>query len=162
MKKIIVLFLLVWNTSVASQNIISLPILATGIVDIGQNMQTQFTVKKLTFCDSYSINTEINYVTKTITIKVDYNYIPSCSENVFRMFENISKQVLLTGNYNVALKLNVFTNPNLNENYQLGTLFVQIPPFSSCSNPLIPWFFDVCPIIFNQVCACDGQTYQNE
>ncbi len=162
MKKIILLILLVWNTSLNSQNVISFPIILTGSTNLGQNMQVQFTVNKLTICDSYSIDYDINYFSKSITITVNYNYISSCSDANFGSFENVSKLVLLTGIYNVTLKLDVSSSSNLNENYQLGSLYVQAPSFGNCFDPFIPLVFDLCPNVSNNVCACDGQTYQNE
>lgn len=162
MKKIILLLLLLWNNTLIGENIISFPIILTGSTNLGQNMQVQFTVNKLTVCDFYSIDYDINYFSKSITITVDYNYISSCSEANFGSIENVSKLVLLTGFYNVTLKLDVSFSQTLDENYQLGSLFVQQNPFASCSDPFIPFVFDVCPQNFNNVCACDGQTYLNE
>ncbi len=162
MKKIILLLLLLWNNTLIGENIISFPILSTGIINFGQNMQVQFTVNKLTICDTYSIDYDINYFSKSITITVNYNYISSCSDATFGSFENVSKLVLLTGIYSVDLKLKVLSNSNLDENYQLGSLFVQAPSFGNCFDQFIPLVFDLCPIVFNNVCACDGQTYLNE
>lgn len=162
MKKIILLLLLLWNNTLIGENIISFPIILTGSTNLGQNMQVQFTVNKLTICDTYSIDYDINYFSNSITITVDYNYISSCSEANFGSIENVSKLVLLTGFYNVTLKLDVSFSQTLDENYQLGSLFVQQNPFASCSDPFIPFVFDVCPLNLNNVCACDGQTYLNE
>ncbi len=164
MKKIIItLFFIIDILSIAhADDIISSAVVTTGIVNLGENASIQFNVNQVKVCDSYTVETTVDYFIKNIEIKVNYNYISSCAESSSSTTEIVNKQILLEGIYNVEIKLDVPNNFSWDETIYLTTITVTKPINQSCSGSYIPYFTGICPFVTNRVCACDGQNYENE
>ena len=159
-KYILILSLLV--SGLRAQNIVTNAFVTQGIVFLGSDANVTFNVNKITQCDSYSADWDINYVAKIININLTYNYFSNCTASNITSFESTSKPILLEGTYWVNLNVNVPNNPFLNQSINLTSIFVNKPQQLTCVNSFIPFLFGFCPSLFNQVCACNGVTYQNE
>ncbi len=164
MKKIIItIFFIIDILSIAhAEDIISSAVVTTGIVNLGENASIQFIVNQVKVCDSYAVETTIDYFTKNIEIKVHYNYVSTCAESSSSTTEIVNEQLLLEGIYNVEIKLDVPNNSSWDETIFLTTISVMKPDNQSCSGSYIPYFAGFCPLVTNNVCACDGQNYENE
>lgn len=148
--------------SLEAQNIISSAFVSTGIISYGQGANVQFNVNEVRLCDNYTSQTTVDYFVKIITVKVDYNYNATCAESAFLFTEIVDISLLLEGIYTVNLQLNVPSNISWNQTITLGSITVTKPFPLNCNNTFTPNIIELCPPIFNQVCACNGQTYQNE
>lgn len=163
MKKLILLIPLIFLLNgIKAQDIISSAFVTTGFVQLGGQASIQFNVDLLTVCDSYTTSFDVNYLSKTIDVRVDYNYNSLCDESFSLFTEFPQEQLVLTGTYFVSLTLNVPFDIFLSETLQLGTITVGEPVNNSCSNAFIPFLESFCPSNFNTYCACDGITYGNE
>ncbi len=162
-KKIILLLLGFLSCQISiAQDIVSTPFITGGIVDLGERARLQFSVNQETICDNYSIDWEVNYIAKIITVNVTYNYFSNCSSSIASFVELPENPLLLLGVYTVNLNLNVPANSTWNETFVLGTIWVVDPIQNSCSSANIPSLPEACPTNFNLVCACNGVTYDNE
>lgn len=163
MKKLILLIPLIFLLNgIKAQDIISSAFVTTGFVDLGDQAMINFNVNELTFCDSYTVNVDVNYLSKTINVEVDYLYNSFCDESFSVFTEFTQVQLVLTGTYFVNLKLNVPSDIFLSETLLLGAITVGEPNNSSCSNSFIPFLEGFCPFASNTYCACDGVSYDNE
>ena len=164
MKKIIVTLVFILDIlSIANAgDIISSAVVTTGIINLGENASIQFNVNQVKVCDSYTVETTVDYFTKNIEIEVNYNYISSCAESSSSTTETVNKQILLEGIYNVKINLDVPDNNSWDETIFLTTITVTKPVNQSCIGAYIPYFSGICPSINNNVCACNGQNYENE
>lgn len=161
--KAYLLFLgLLLSTAVTSQNILNTPVITTGAIDLGQNVVVQFNIDQETICDSYLFSTDIDYVSKLITITIDYTYVSTGFDSNLSFVEMIDEQVKLTGVYQVVIALNVPNKPEWNKMLFPGAVTVFDPGNSSCSNANIPSLDGFCPTYDNDACACNGWTYNNE
>ncbi len=164
MKKILITIIsLFFSISILNaEDIISSAFITSGTISLGEDAKIQFNVNQVNLCDSYTISTSVNYVSKKIVVEVDYNYVSICSESSSVFTEFVDKQVLLEGFYNVEIKLNVPSNSFWDETINLSSIFVGKPFSLTCNYPFIPLLKENCPPVLNQVCACDGQNYYNE
>ena len=164
MKKILNTIFLIFGFISITQagEIISLAFVTNGAINLGENVTIQFNVNQVSICDSYTTETLVDYTIKKIEVKVNYNYFSNCSESFLAKTEFVNKQILLEGLYNVEIVLNVPNNFDLDETVSLSTIIVNRPFNQSCGNSFIPYITDNCPSTINQVCACDGQNYDNE
>jgi len=158
----IILFIFLFMEIAQAGEIISSAFVTSGIINLGENAKIQFNVNQVKLCDSYTIETTVDYIIKKIEGNVNYNYISSCNESISISTETVSKQILLEGIYSVEINLNVPNNSNWNETIHLASISVYKPFNQSCSNSNIPYLPGSCPTLLNQVCACDGQNYDNE
>lgn len=157
----LILAVIVIPLQLFSQDIISSQFISSGTINLGGKAKIQFNINQKTLCDNYTINWDINYVAKYITLTVNYNYFSNCSESISIFTEMPEKQILLTGIYFVKLDLIVPNYPGWNKSYQLGSIVVNPPPSLSCDS-WGPNLEDICPNIYSDVCACNGITYINE
>lgn len=159
-KYIIVFFLSIGSLN--AQTIVTNAFVTHGIVALGSDANVTFNVKKITLCDTYSIDWDIDYIGKIINIKLNYNYFSNCTANNSTSYESTSKPLLLEGVYWVNLSVNVPNDPFLNQSINLLSIIVNKPPQINCANQFIPSLQGFCPFYLSQVCACNGVTYQNE
>jgi len=146
-----------------AQDIITLPSVVSGIETIGESARVNFNVNIRTVCDTYTVSSSVDYNTKSVKIIVDYTYNSLCA-STFAFFTESHETdlLLLEGIYSVSLELNVPADILLNETISVGTVSVIGPPGGSCDNgPIFPTI-EPCPLVDANVCACNGQTYQNE
>lgn len=162
MRTIFLLLGLISCQFTAAQDIVSTPFIVDGIIELGESASVQFTVDQETTCDNYMIGWDINYTAKIININLDYNYVSTCGTSIASFVEIPANQLLLLGTYHINLNLNVPANPTWNRTFALGSVFVIGPTGNSCSSANIPVMQNFCPTDFNEVCACNGVTYDNE
>jgi hypothetical protein len=163
MKNVIFLiFLFCCCITTNAQSIVSGAQVTKPFVFLGESTSLTFNVNKVTSCDTYTIEWDINYIAKSIEVKVKYNYFSNCTTSGGTFIENISKPILLNGFYTMKITVNSLFNFNLNQTVFLQSVFVNTPVFLNCNNSFIPTLIDVCPSLLSPVCACNGQTYQNE
>jgi len=87
-KYILILSLLV--SGLRAQNIVTNALVTQGIVFLGSDANVTFNVNKITQCDSYSTDWDINYVAKIININLTYNYFSNCTASNITSFESTS------------------------------------------------------------------------
>lgn len=158
----LILFISILANSLSAQNIVTNAFVSQSIISLGTDAKVTFNVNKITTCDSYNTEWDINYFAKTIKIILNYNYFSNCAASNTVSFESVSKPILLEGTYWVTLDVKVASNSSLNQSISLLSIFVNKPLQINCMYPFIPFLQGFCPSYLNQVCACNGKTYQNE
>jgi len=137
-------------------------------VDIGDQQKDYFqtaildmSILKLTACDNYHVDTQIDYFLKTIDFDITYNHSSICPPTLDTIPEAISFLPLLHGNYTVNIELTSPQNSLLDQSIDLGTIEVfNINEFSCTVSFTQPGIN--CPLVESPVCTCSGINYYNE
>ncbi len=164
MKKLIVFLLLVVLSILSSvaQDIISDESISDYYINLGEEIEVEFDVNYITDCDSYSVDVDIDYLFKEITITVDYDYDEDCDETDDYDTEQVDILPLLEGDYSVVIECDVSFNFDLDEDIDVGDFEVVKPENKDCDASFVPFISGFCPIYGDEVCACNGQNYDNE
>lgn len=165
MNKIILLMVLTFlcfGTKIKAQDIITNVDMSDSYISLGEEVTIEFDVNLLRACDSYSVNVEIDYLFKDITITVDYKYDEDCEESSSSNSEEIVFLPLLEGTYDVKIICDVAFDFFLDEEVDLWDLNVDKPDSDDCDASFVPFNSEFCPSWGDKVCACDGKNYENE
>ncbi len=154
------LLLLGLNTS--AQDIISGASIWDDDIALGDEVEIEFNVNYLTDDDSYSVDFDIDYDFMEITITVDYSYDEDGDKADDYESENISIMPLLEGQYDVTIICDVAFESSLDEEVNLDYISVDPPEDDDCDASFVPSISGFCPWSGEEVCACNGKTYDNE